>query len=140
MLFCVSVSVISVLSVFEGNVVCSVFHFESSPEWLVNGFSLLVAVISAVTAYISSNDKLFQNLDFWARYRVASEKPKSEYALYQGCCGDYDNPNDTEDSLVHTQAPDNVPGVYGDDNAPLSEEPAPEPESDDEFAEPSAEG
>lgn len=216
MLFSVSVSVISVLSVFVGNVVCSVFHFESSPEWLVNGFSLLVAVISAVTAYISSNDKLFQNLDFWTRYRVASEKLKSEYALYQGRCGDYDIPNDTADSLGHTQAekkfrenvenivqeandnfskllqngkskvqlnlneeepapapkpksvettpppvtltepptppqevvmeyvpeeiPDDVPGGYGDDNVPVSDEPAPEPVSDDEFAEPGAEG
>ncbi len=216
MLFSVSVSVISVLSVFVGNVVCSIFHFESSPEWLVNGFSLLVAVISAVTAYISSNDKLFQNLDFWTRYRVASEKLKSEYALYQGRCGDYDIPNDTADSLGHTQAekkfrenvenivqeandnfskllqngkskvqlnqneeepapapkpksvettpppvtltepptppqevvmeyvpeeiPDDVPGGYGDDNAPVSDQPAPEPVSDDEFAEPGAEG
>ena len=216
MLFSVSVSVISVLSVFVGNVVCSVFHFESSPEWLVNGFSLLVAVISAVTAYISSNDKLFQNLDFWARYRVASEKLKSEYALYQGHCGDYDIPNDTKDAQGHTNAekkfrenvenivqeandnfskllqngksrvqlnqpeeepkpapkqksiamtpppipqdepqtppqevvmeyvpeeiPEDVPGGYGDDNAPEADEPAPEPVSDDEFAEPGTVG
>ena len=104
MLFSVSVSVISVFSVFAGNVVCSIFHFESTPEWLVNGFSLLVAVISAITAYISSNDKLFQNLDFWARYRVASEKLKSEYALYQGRCGDYNIPNDYKDSEGHTLA------------------------------------
>ena len=104
MLFSVSVSVISVFSVFAGNVVCSIFHFENTPEWLVNGFSLLVAVISAITAYISSNDKLFQNLDFWARYRVASEKLKSEYALYQGRCGDYNIPNDYKDSEGHTLA------------------------------------
>ena len=104
MLFSVSVSVISVFSVFAGNVVCSIFHFESSPEWLVNGFSPLVAVISAITAYISSNDKLFQNLDFWVRYRVASEKLKSEYALYQGRCGDYNIPGDRKDANGHSLA------------------------------------
>lgn len=104
MLFSVSVSVISVLSVFVGNLVCSIFHFESSPEWLVNGFSLLVAVISAVTAYISSNDKLCQNLDLWVRFRVASEKLKSEYALYQGRCGDYNIPGDHKDAAGHTAA------------------------------------
>ncbi len=212
MLFSVSVSVISVLSVFVGNVICSIFHFESSPEWLVNGFSLLVAVISAITAYISSNDKLFQNLDFWVRYRVASEKLKSEYALYQGRCGDYNIPGDTKDNNGHTlaekkfrenveaivqEANDNftrilqnngdqqppqvqndfhpapsapktvemappplpkpepesepeqvpesetfaedAPGGFGDDNAPIDEEPLP-PASDDDFAEPDSLG
>ena len=222
MLFSVSVSVISVLSVFVGNVICTLFHFESSPEWLVNGFSLLVAIISAVTAYISSNDKLCQNLDMWVRFRVASEKLKSEYALYQGRCGDYNIPGDHKDADGHTAAekrfrenvevivqeandnftkifqngngnpqpnaeeqhhmpavhqpvevappplpaevpadaapdpaeppeipvleyvpedvPEDAPGGYGDDNAPASDEPAPEPVSDEEFADPSAEG
>ena len=222
MLFSVSVSVISVLSVFVGNLICTIFHFESSPEWLVNGFSLLVAVISAVTAYISSNDKLCQNLDMWVRFRVASEKMKSEYALYQGRCGDYNIPGDHKDADGHTAAekrfrenveaivqeandnftkifqngngnpqpnaeeqhriapvhmpvevapppipkeepadaapepetppeipvleyvpedvPEDAPGGFGDENAPIPNEQNPEPVSDEEFADPGAEG
>ena len=90
MKYSVMISVISVASIFVGSLLCFIFGWKDSPAWLVNGFNVLIAVISAITAYVSSSDKLFQNLAFWTRYRIASEKLKNEYALYQGHCGSYD--------------------------------------------------
>lgn len=93
----VAISILSVLSVF----VCNLFvdygwiakeHIAS----ITNGFNVIVAILSAVTAYISSNDKFYQHLAFWIRHRSASESLKSEYALYQGLSGDYDIEDDDE--------------------------------------------
>ncbi len=130
MKYSVMISVISVASIFVGSLLCAIFGWKDSPAWLVNGFDVLIAVISAITAYISSNDKLFQNLAFWARYRIASEKLKNEYALYQGRCGAYNisGKNGKELALkkfrenvelIVQKANDNVMKLIQSDNANL---------------------
>lgn len=103
MLYSVVISVASVVSACFCN-----FFDEYAPDWLcplmANFISVAIAILSATTAYITSNDKLYQNLSFWIRYRVASEKLKSEYALYQGRCGDYNIPDNEKDEYGHTPA------------------------------------
>ncbi len=138
MFFSVVISVASVLSAC----VCN-FLGDYKPEWLnrelsplvANVISLGIAILSAATAYITSNDKLYQNLSFWIRYRVASEKLKSEYALYQGRCGDYNVPNNKVCKDGHTlaekifrknvevivqEANDNFTKLLQNDNNPLN--------------------
>ena len=100
----VAISICSVLSVF----VCNLFvdfkwvdvaHIPS----FTNGFNVIVAILSAITAYISSSDKLYKYLAFWERHRSASESLKSEYALYQGRSGDYDIKDDAEAQKLFRQ-------------------------------------
>lgn len=126
------ISVMSVLSVFVVNVV-DYFSVDKALQPLVsNGISVFVAFFSALTAYISSNDKLFQNLDFWVRYRVASESLKSEYALFEGRCGVYDTDDVTAEKkfrenveAIVQKANDNFVKLLGDNNK--AEEPAAKP-------------
>ena len=103
MLYSVIISVASVFSACFCN-----FFDDYTPDWvcplMANFISVAIAILSAATAYITSNDKLYQNLSFWIRYRVASEKLKSEYALYQGRCGDYSPLRDKVCSDGHTLA------------------------------------
>ena len=134
MLFSVVISVASVVSACFCN-----FFDDYSPDWLcplmTNVISVSIAILSAATAYITSNDKLYQNLSFWIRYRVASEKLKSEYALYQGRCGDYNIPENDIDEDGHTpaekifrknveiivqEANDNFTKLLQNDNNPLN--------------------
>ena len=100
----VSISVISLIQVLFGDIWCAILKVEDPPAWISSSFNVIIAAVSAIAAYVSSNDKLFQHLSFWAKFRVASEKLKSEHVLYEGRCGIYDVPNDTPDEEGHYKA------------------------------------
>lgn len=100
----VSISVISLIQVLFGDIWCAILKVEDPPAWISSSFNVIIAAVSAIAAYVSSNDKLFQHLSFWAKFRVASEKLKSEQALYEGRCGIYDVPNDSPDEEGHYKA------------------------------------
>lgn len=87
-----------------GDIWCAILKVEDPPAWISSSFNVIIAAVSAIAAYVSSNDKLFQHLSFWAKFRVASEKLKSEQVLYEGRCGIYDVPNDTPDEEGHYKA------------------------------------
>ena len=96
-----AVSVVSLLFIFIGNLS---WAEGSVPKWFGNLDNFIVAVISGFAAWLSSNDKLCRNLEFWVKYRTISEALKKEYDLYQGRCGVYDIPDDNPDQFGHTKA------------------------------------
>lgn len=96
-----AVSVVSLLFIFMGNLI---WDEGSMPKWFGNLDNFIVAVISGIAAWLSSNDKLCRNLEFWVKYRTISEALKKEYDLYQGRCGVYDIPDDNADAFGHTKA------------------------------------
>ncbi len=98
-----SVSVCSLFFIFFGNCYWSGEN-DVIPRWFGNLDNLIVAIVSAIAAYLSSNEKLCRNLEFWLKFRTTSERLKTEYSLYQGRCGVYDIKNDTTDENGNSRA------------------------------------
>ena len=96
-----SVSICSLFFIFWGNYCWS---GENIPRWFSNLDNLIVAIVSAIAAYLSSNEKLCRNLEFWLKYRTTSEKLKTEYSLYQGRCGFYNTKDDKPDENGNSRA------------------------------------
>ena len=70
-----AVSMVSLLFIFMGNLI---WDEGSMPKWFGNLDNFIVAVISGIAAWLSSNDKLCRNLEFWVKYRTISEALKKE--------------------------------------------------------------
>ena len=91
-----SVSICSLIFIFLGNY-CWSGKDDVIPRWFGNLDNLIVAIVSAIAAYLSSNEKLCRNLEFWLKFRTTSERLKTEYSLYQGRCGIYNIKDDKPD-------------------------------------------
>ncbi len=91
-----SVSICSLIFIFLGNY-CWSGKDDVIPGWFGNLDNLIVAIVSAIAAYLSSNEKLCRNLEFWLKFRTTSERLKTEYSLYQGRCGIYNIEDDKPD-------------------------------------------